>query len=247
MTLEAIRAILHDRVRNAAGRSTSLRVRVFGRWGVAFGLGVILAAASASGHSGAILLPPAGDYLIRWYQPHGVRPVENWQIEVARHRSPSAPFFANVRLSPDPSCWALFVSNNEPATVRVRSVAVDQVSTWSRTTSVPNAGGDLIRFYQSGIRPVDDWDVEMKTARNPAAPVVATARVIPTGECWSLTVPVNESANVRIRSVFGNQVSAWGPRTSVPEVGLGVGTFSASGLLAALARRWRRRIESSRS
>jgi hypothetical protein len=55
-------------------------------------------------------------------------------------------------------------------------------------------------------------------------------------------VPVTESANVRMRSVSGSQVSAWSRRTSVPEAGLGVGTLSATALLAGLDRRRRRRL-----
>ncbi len=150
-------------------------------------------------------------------------------------------------MSPDASCWAFFVPAYEPATVRVRSVAGAQISAWSRVTNVPNVGGDLLRFYQSSrVRPVDDWEIEVTTARNPAAPYIATALVLATGECWALSVPLDESATVRIRSVVGNQLSAWSPRTSVPEVGLGAGTLSASGLLAALDRRRRRRDRARR-
>jgi hypothetical protein len=234
-------AILENRAGNAAGVSTSFRRRVIGRCGVAIGLGVMMAAASASAQSAGVLMPPAGDYLIRWYQPNFVRPVDNWQIEVTRHRTPGAPFIVNARMSPDDSCWALFAPVNEPATVRIRSVAGAQVSVWSRAASVPKVGGSLIRWYQPGTRPIEDWEVEVATNRNPSAPYILTALVMPDPECWALAVPVTESANVRMRSVSGSQISAWSRRTSVPEASLGVGAVSATVLLAGLDRRRRRR------
>lgn len=232
-------ATLENRAGDAAGAATGLRRRLFGRLGVAMGLGWMMAAASASGHSGVILIPPTGDYLIRWYQPHNVRPVDNWQIEVTRHRTPGTPFLATVRMIPDPSCWALNVPVNEAATARVRAVAGARVSVWSRAISLPSADGYLIRWFQSNARPVDDWDIEVSTVRNPNSPYISTALVMPDAQCWGLTVPVNESANVRMRSVVGSQYSAWSGRTSVPEVGLGVGILSSAALLAGLDRRRR--------
>lgn len=236
-------ASLEDRAGNAAGVSTSLGRRAIERCGVTLAIAVMmLSAASASAQSAGVLLPPSGDYLIRWYQPNFVRPVDNWQVEVTRHRTPGSSFIANVRMSADDSCWALNVPVNEPATARIRSVAGDQVSIWSRKVALPNANGFLIRWYQSNARPVEDWDIEIATIRNPSAPFITTALVMADPECWSVAVPVTESANVRMRSVSGTQVSAWGPRTTVPEVGLGAGIAGATALLVGLGRRRRRRL-----
>lgn len=234
-------AILENRAGNTAGVSTSRGRRGIGRCGVAIALGVMLAAASASAQSAGVLLPPSGDYLIRWYQPNFVRPVDNWQIEVTRHRTPTSPFIANVQVRADDSCWALNVPVNEPASVRIRSVAGTQVSVWSRTIALPSTNGYLIRWYQSNARPVEDWDIEVATLQNPSSPFISTALVMPDPECWSLAVPVTESANVRIRSVSGTQVSAWSKRTTVPEPGVGLGTVTATALLVGLDRRRRRR------
>ena len=136
-----------------------------GRYGIVFGLGLgmVVAAGSASAHTSPVQIPPDSGFLVRWYQPHGARPVANWEIEIT-------------------------------------------------------------------------------TQRNSLSPYIASAQVIPDASCWALNVPVSEPANVRIRSVSGSQVSAWSRATSVPEVGLGVGTSSAAGLLAVLARRRRRRL-----
>ena len=134
---------------------------VFGR-GLGFALGVVLVAGSASAHTSPVQIPPDNGFLVRWYQPHGARPVADWEIEIA-------------------------------------------------------------------------------TQRNPRSPYIASAQVMPDASCWALNVPVSEPATVRIRSVSGSQVSAWSRATSVPEVDLGVGTSSAAGLLATLARRRRRR------
>ncbi len=171
MTQTEMRA---TRAARAAAIAAAARVssqRGWGRRGVVIGigpllglgLGMILAAGSGSAHTSSTSLPPDSGYLIRWYQPHGARPVNNWEIEVA-------------------------------------------------------------------------------TKLNPGNRYIATAQVMPDASCWALNVPVNEPATVRIRSVAGSQVSAWSRATTVPDVGLGVGTLSASGLLAALARRRQRRV-----
>lgn len=209
------------------------------RLGFAIGLWAIGAATSASAHTASVLLPPAGDYRVRWYQPHAVRPVDNWQIEVVPQRNPSAKFTANVRMSSDSSCWGLNVPVGKPAKVRIRSVAGAQVSAWSVPTNVPSSSGNLIRWYQSSsVRVVDNWDIEV-TVRFSSGPYIVTAQVMPNAECWALAVPINEPANVRIRSVTGSQTSAWSMPTAVPEPGIGVGTVVAGGLLSVLARRKR--------
>lgn len=119
--------------------------------GLGLGLGMILAAGSGSAHTSATPIPPDGGYLIRWYQPHGVRPVSNWEIEVARRSNPGSPYIATAQVMPDASCWALNVPVNEPATVRVRSVAGGQVSAWSRATVVPEVGLGLGTLPAAGL------------------------------------------------------------------------------------------------
>lgn len=98
---------------------------------------VLLAASAVSAHTSAVLMPPGGDYLIRWYQPHSVLPVANWEIEIVTQRYPYSTYVVSAQVMPDESCWALNVPVNQPATVRVRSVAGTQVSSWSRPTVVP--------------------------------------------------------------------------------------------------------------
>jgi hypothetical protein len=78
--------------------------------------------------------------VIRWYQPHSVQPVRDWEIEVTPTRNPGTRFIATAQVSPDNSCWALNVPIAEAAAVRVRSVAGGQVSAWSRSTTVPEPG-----------------------------------------------------------------------------------------------------------
>jgi hypothetical protein len=170
MTQTKMTATRAERVAPDAGAATVSSQRGRGRRGdwigiwprLGLGLGMILVAGSGSAHTTSTSIPPDSSYLIRWYQPHGARPVNNWEIEITKQRSPS--------------------------------------------------------------------------------PYIASAQVMPDASCWALNVPVNEPASVRIRSVAGSQVSAWSRKTTVPEVGLGVGTLSASGFLAALARGRQRRI-----
>jgi hypothetical protein len=99
-----------------------------------------VAAPSASGHTLGVAVPPESDYMIRWYQPHGARPIDDWEIEVTPTRNPWARFIATARVVPDASCWALQVPVAEPSVVRVRSVVGTQVSSWTRPTSVPEPG-----------------------------------------------------------------------------------------------------------
>ena len=113
-----------------------------GRYGVVFGLGLgmLVAAESASAHTSAVQIPPDSGFLVRWYQPHGARPVANWEIEITTQRYPQSPYIASAQVIPDASCWALNVPVTEPATIRIRSVSGSQVSAWTRATSVPEVG-----------------------------------------------------------------------------------------------------------
>lgn len=103
------------------------------------GLAVVVAgsAGAASSHTGPVSIPPDYDYVVRWFQPHSVRPVENWEIEIVPTRNPSQRFITRAQVTPDDGCWALNVPIGEAATVRVRSVAGNQVSPWTRYTTVP--------------------------------------------------------------------------------------------------------------
>lgn len=102
--------------------------------------GLVGAAPSASAHTAGVAIPPESDYMVRWHQPHSVRPVDNWDIEVTPIRNPAARFIARAQVVPEASCWALNVPVAEPATVRVRSVVGTQVSAWTRPTAVPEPG-----------------------------------------------------------------------------------------------------------
>ena len=102
--------------------------------------GLVGAALSAKAHTAGVAIPPENDYRIRWHQPHSVRPVDDWEIEVTPVRSPAGRFIATAQVVPDESCWALNVPIAEPATVRVRSVVGSQVSSWTRPTVVPEPG-----------------------------------------------------------------------------------------------------------
>lgn len=97
----------------------------------------VLAAGGASAHTESTPLAPFGDFTVRWYQPHGVRPVTNWEIEVKPAGNLGSPFITSAQVVPDDSCWGLDVPVSYPAIVRIRSVAGGQVSTWSRSTVVP--------------------------------------------------------------------------------------------------------------
>ena len=111
---------------------------------------VAFGASIAAAHTSPVSIPPAPDYMIRWYQPHGARPVDNWEIEIATQKRPGSPYVVSAQVMPDASCWALNVPVNEPATVRVRSVAGAQVSAWSRTTTVPEPGTAVGAFIAAG-------------------------------------------------------------------------------------------------
>jgi hypothetical protein len=104
------------------------------------GLATAGLAGTASSHWEPVSIPPDSDYVVRWFQPHSVQPVEDWEIEITPRRDPSSRYIATAQVTPDDSCWALNVPIAEVATVRVRSVSGNQVSAWSRTTSVPEPG-----------------------------------------------------------------------------------------------------------
>jgi|JI10StandDraft_1071094.scaffolds.fasta_scaffold473291_2 hypothetical protein len=111
------------------------------RWLVAgVGLSTAWMASVASSHTAPVTIPPDSDYVIRWFQPHSVQPVEDWEIEVTPRSNTALRFVATAQVMPDDSCWALNVPVAEPASVRVRSVSGSQVSAWSRTTTVPEPG-----------------------------------------------------------------------------------------------------------
>ena len=121
--------------RVSSGRSAATRLRRF----IRFGLGVAIAgsASSAASHSGPVSIPPDYDYVVRWFQPHSASPVENWEIEITPTRNPAQRYVATARVTPDDGCWALNVPVAEAASVRVRSVAGNRTSPWTRYTSVP--------------------------------------------------------------------------------------------------------------
>lgn len=79
--------------------------------------------------------------MIRWYQPHRVQPINNWDIEVTPINNPNGRFVASAQVIPDESCWALEVPVAEAANVRIRSrLSTGQVSVWSLPTTVPEPG-----------------------------------------------------------------------------------------------------------
>ncbi len=126
------------RVRGVGPGSAEARA---GRWLAAVvGISTVGLAGSAWGHTAPVTIPPDSDYVVRWFQPHSVQPVEDWEIEVTPRSNTAARFIATAQVMPDDSCWALNVPIAEPASVRIRSVSGSQVSAWSRTTSVPEPG-----------------------------------------------------------------------------------------------------------
>ncbi|MBK7948937.1 MAG: hypothetical protein IPK00_09380 [Deltaproteobacteria bacterium] len=120
--------------------------------------------------------------------------------------------------------------------------AVPSAKAHTAGVPIPPENDYRIRWHQPhSARPVDDWEIEVTPVRSPVGRFIATAQVVPDESCWALNVPVAEPATVRVRSVVGSQVSSWTRPTAVPEPGLVAGVTSASGLLALLARRSRRR------
>lgn len=113
--------------------------------------------------------------------------------------------------------------------------------------AIPPENDYRIRWHQPhSARPVDDWEIEVTPVRSPVGRFIATAQVVPDESCWALNVPIAEPATVRVRSVVGSQVSSWTRPTVVPEPGLIASLTSASGLLALIARRSRRRSSRAR-
>lgn len=98
------------------------------------------AATAVSAHTAGVPIPPEGDFIIRWHQPHSVRPVDDWEIEVTPELNPAGRFITRTRVVPEASCWALSVPVTESSIVRIRSVVGNQVSSWTRPTIVPEPG-----------------------------------------------------------------------------------------------------------
>ncbi len=109
------------------------------RSGAVIGVAVaaVLLASSSRAHDGIQLLPPNGDYKIRWYQAHGELPVRDWEVEVTPLFRRSDVSIRDARVEPDESCWSLDVVAAEPAKVRVRALSGSRSSPWSVATAVP--------------------------------------------------------------------------------------------------------------
>lgn len=87
---------------------------------------------------------------------------------------------------------------------------------------LPPESNYRVKWYQlDGAQPVTSWDLEVTPIANASARFVTGAQVAPELACWSVNVPVGESASVRIRSVSGSLVSSWTASTTVPRPGGG--------------------------
>ena len=92
-----------------------------------------------------------------------------------------------------------------------------------------------VKWYQPHSEPAaEEWDVEVNPVDGSGRYVMA-AQAMPDDSCWSLNVPIDQPAFIRMRSVSGEQVSNWTPVTSVPEPGFALASFLGVGLLSALA------------
>lgn len=118
-----------------ANESTRMRVRTGARLELVIACALVAGAALTSAPASAQLLPPAGDFTVRWYQPNGSVPVRNWQIEVKVGANPS--YVLDALATPEPSCWAVSVPVADTAVVRLRAVSGALVSPWTRPTVVP--------------------------------------------------------------------------------------------------------------
>jgi len=101
-------------------------------------LATLLGPSLAFGHDEPTPLPPAAEYVIRWFQPYGDPRVDDWDIEI----TPLDPDEDTrvVQAFPDAdkkSCWEMTVPTLSPALVRVRAVQGGQNSSWSGYTTVP--------------------------------------------------------------------------------------------------------------
>ncbi|MFK7896627.1 MAG: hypothetical protein AB8G23_12375 [Myxococcota bacterium] len=115
------------------------------RWNAALlglmaGLFVLTAGGAAWGHSGASLLAPENDFVVKWYQPHGEIPVEYWDIEITTLEGARQTFIEQARVFQDTSCWGVEVPIDQRSRVRVRAVSNGQVTNWSGPTLVPEPG-----------------------------------------------------------------------------------------------------------
>lgn len=132
----------HDATRRGVGAVAVIGALCAGLGGLVTLAALVgaFAASPASAHTAGVPIPPQGDFMIRWHQPHGARPVANWDVEVTPVQNPSRRFIASAQAVPEFSCWALNVPVAEPAVVRVRSVIGTQFSAWTRPTVVPEPG-----------------------------------------------------------------------------------------------------------
>ncbi|MFO0689969.1 MAG: hypothetical protein U0900_14825 [Myxococcota bacterium] len=139
------------------------------------------------------------------------------------------------------SRFASLVAIGGSAVVGVGGVA-SSVGAHTAGVAIPPESDYMVRWHQPHYaRPVNDWQIEVTPVADPTRRFIANAQVAPEPSCWALSVPIAEPAQVRVRSVVGTQVSSWTRATVVPEPGLGVGVAAATGALALLARRDRRK------
>lgn len=129
------------RGRNALGASAR---------GVLITLIAWFTASPAQAHGGPNLLFPETDYIVKWHQPHGAAPVNDWDVEV-NPIDGSGKFVIAAQVMPDDSCWSVNVPVTKPALVRIRAVSGNQVSHWSPVTSVPEPGFALASFLGVGL------------------------------------------------------------------------------------------------
>lgn len=83
------------------------------------------------------MLPTGPDYTVEWFQPHDALPVATWEVEVTPLASGKPSFVASARVYPSESCWAVDAPTDEKSFVRIRAVNGNQVSSWSKYTTVP--------------------------------------------------------------------------------------------------------------
>ncbi|MEZ4332618.1 MAG: hypothetical protein R3F35_12725 [Myxococcota bacterium] len=202
----------------------------------------MLASGSAFAAATPIVLPPEGQYVVKWYQPDGVTPVANWEIELTPVGRAGGPSIVEARTMPEDACWSVDVPVGEQAGVRIRSVSGTEVSPWSPMAIVPRANGSYrLKWYQpQGASTIDDWDLEITPLRDANARFVASALVRNEHACWALDVPATEPSLARIRPIAGPSIAPWSAYTLVPEPGLGAASAIGVTGLAWLARRRRR-------
>lgn len=116
------------------------------------GLGMSLGiAADAAAHSDAELLAAESDYVVKWHQPHGVVPVEYWDLEITPLEGDTRTFVREARVFADESCWGVDVPIDRRARVRIRSATDNRFSAWSRPTVVPEPAFGLSALAGTGL------------------------------------------------------------------------------------------------